>query len=433
MFMAKPKEGPQQHTTQPSSYDALTFTEKRPGSLQLATPPNPNTINSPKWVAITVLALLAVMFAALTLHTFQGTIDNKKPFATSTPTQTPQTVGNNLKMYTNGNLAFSFMYPLIWEIDDDVRKSDPDELQKTTFDIISKDKKSIFGTLYYYENPENISLQAFEQKRKEIEKSNQVQPVYQVGDKTTQNRHGLTIFRRDNTFCEPVICHVYIWPTNNRIYMLLNFTGKQEDQDNLFDTVVDTLKLTTTNTFIDNRLNFSFNYPSTAVVESIKGDAGTDITIENGTETVWLDVFIYPTDQDTIYTAQKVVKTLTFNGLIWNLHAESEFCEGMDNCGTIEPTYTTKYNGRIVTIHPYFDGENSPLIMHILSTFKMLDFGQNDKTYQCGFYTNKDLGRPDQACAVCGNGVCEAYEECTTNEYADMPCGKLYCEKDCKK
>jgi hypothetical protein len=57
-----------------------------------------------------------------------------------------------------------------------------------------------------------------------------------------------------------------------------------------------------------------------------------------------------------------------------------------------------------------------------------------DQTEKCAEYTN--LGKTINACATCGNNICEPYETCTSSvvgkDLSTADCGLLYCEQDCR-
>lgn len=58
-----------------------------------------------------------------------------------------------------------------------------------------------------------------------------------------------------------------------------------------------------------------------------------------------------------------------------------------------------------------------------------------DGSLSCAYYSRDD--EEIRACATCGDGVCEAYESCTsstiTDELTTNDCGPLYCPSDCEE
>lgn len=97
-----------------------------------------------------------------------------------------------------------------------------------------------------------------------------------------------------------------------------------------------------------------------------------------------------------------------------------------------------KSTGKLKTIHTQDElMENPPDLSaynQILSTFKFLDT-KNQLTQKCATYTRN--GQKINACATCGNGICEPFETCTATNFKDgvppLPeCGPLFCGKDCQ-
>ncbi len=68
----------------------------------------------------------------------------------------------------------------------------------------------------------------------------------------------------------------------------------------------------------------------------------------------------------------------------------------------------------------------------ILNTFKFIS-PSTTLDRRCGNYTYNSV--TEKRCAVCGNGICEQYETCTSSHCSNgactTDCGALYCPQDC--
>jgi hypothetical protein len=154
------------------------------------------------------------------------------------------------KTYINEQLGILFDYPPEWEVKPYMRAEVPNEVSRTVIDLAHHDSSGhevMLGTLYYYLNPEKLPLEAFELKRKQIEKSNLAPPVHSELDKVVKASNGHIAYYREQAFCEPIACQIYILPGEDIIYIFQNFQHpiqNQPNQNELFSEVISTFKFT---------------------------------------------------------------------------------------------------------------------------------------------------------------------------------------------
>lgn len=100
---------------------------------------------------------------------------------------------------------------------------------------------------------------------------------------------------------------------------------------------------------------------------------------------------------------------------IWVVPTENDYSPG------INYSYTVKDNPQAKNI-----------FNQILSTFKFTNIN-NVGQKKCAAYTKNGITK--EHCAICGNGICEDFERCTSSgcesDYYLPDCGILFCPEDC--
>ena len=165
---------------------------------------------------------------------------------TSSLRSTPSTETAHWKTYKNEQLEISFRYPNAWEAKSRPLSYEKGKISHEVVDLVFKNPKEYrthLASLYYYLNPNNLSLKSFEQERKQIEKSDLVPPIYLPSDEPRLLSNGLTAYYRKNVFCEPAKCEIYIIPFKNRVFVFYNFQYNQvPDQNHIFGQILSTFK-----------------------------------------------------------------------------------------------------------------------------------------------------------------------------------------------
>jgi hypothetical protein len=84
-----------------------------------------------------------------------------------------------------------------------------------------------------------------EQKRKQVEKSNLVPPLYSPDDELTTLSNATSIFYRKNEVCEPVECQIYILLYREKVFVFQNYQYRQlPSQNELFFQMLSTFEFT---------------------------------------------------------------------------------------------------------------------------------------------------------------------------------------------
>jgi hypothetical protein len=150
------------------------------------------------------------------------------------------------KTYINEQLGISFKYPNAWEVKSYPFSHEEEQISHEVLDLFfqdPKDHRTDIAYLYYYHNPKTLSLESFEQERRQVEKSDLVPPIYSPTDEPRLLPNGLTAYYRKNAICEPVECQIYTIPFKDKIFVFYNSQYNQVlNQNQIFDQVLSTFK-----------------------------------------------------------------------------------------------------------------------------------------------------------------------------------------------
>lgn len=164
----------------------------------------------------------------------------------------------NWKTYTSGEI--SFKYPQGWKVSS---SSSYFRLEITPNSYSGNGSSVIFLT--YYDNPNNLSLKAFDDANTGA--SGNSPGLYSPSNKQMALSDGTVVYFSENVACEPTACDSYIIPYKNKIYTVRS--GKPQvipNQKQILDQILSTFKFTETidtstwKTYKGNK--FTFAYPS---------------------------------------------------------------------------------------------------------------------------------------------------------------------------
>jgi len=113
---------------------------------------------------------------------------------------------------------------------------------------VGKEDKTI-SALNYYNNPENLTLEKFENKLMLEDQSGEHLKVYLPEDKKITLSSGESAYFRKDGFWEPLTCDLYIFPRNQKIYIWARYLqqtdhGTEFYQEDYFDQILSTFKFT---------------------------------------------------------------------------------------------------------------------------------------------------------------------------------------------
>jgi hypothetical protein len=191
--------------------------------------------NSPKWrkrLTIILLSVLLPIMSGLGVYWLGArqqqcsstdllTKPKHSQLPSTTPTQrhsvsptitTSQAASiGRWRTYKNEQLGILFHYPSDWKIKPYLPKYKQEGLMHRALDLLAQNNEhgpypgyqGYLGTLYYYDNPEHLPLQTLEQKRKQVEKSNLVPPLYSPDDELMTLSNATSIFYRKMRSANP--------------------------------------------------------------------------------------------------------------------------------------------------------------------------------------------------------------------------------------
>lgn len=150
------------------------------------------------------------------------------------------------KTYKNEELGISFKYPSDWNLQSRKVVQFPPELD---FMITLTANNRLVGTIDYYRNPENLSLEAFENYLIKTDKSGLHMPVFLTTDEAVTLANGATVYSR-RTLCGPPAideCQIYVFPYKDKILIFTDFLRynqviKLPAQNEVFDQILSTFR-----------------------------------------------------------------------------------------------------------------------------------------------------------------------------------------------
>ena len=172
--------------------------------------------------------------------------DAPGPIAT-TPSSSPDETAN-WKTYTNKEIGISFQYPNNWNakpyLTDD---NDGDLDMDSVVDLSPQDYQGVIVNLSYFENPNYLSLEEWDKKRKE--KAGIDFNLYEPTDLLLQTKISISSASyREKGVCGSSPCEIYTLQHGDKIYRLSSYKDisnskdKYPGQKKIFDQILSTFK-----------------------------------------------------------------------------------------------------------------------------------------------------------------------------------------------
>lgn len=216
---------------------------------------------------------------------YQSLSPTPSPYLNPTVSQMQILDTSDWKIYSNDELKISFKYPPDWIVDYtnssftsslcDMNKIDPtgspNPLVKfgscsgtgvtpsgsitmnVTLNIrpnsYQKDTSNQPIKLFYYSNPENLSIQNFNDKYLSETVAGDPVSIWSSSYRAVTNSSGINAYFDKEHYCVAV-CQIYVWPHANKIFVLKNFpitvvsVNGIASQNDIFNQIFATLKFT---------------------------------------------------------------------------------------------------------------------------------------------------------------------------------------------
>jgi hypothetical protein len=192
-------------------------------------------------------------------------------------------------------------------------------------------------------------------------------------------------------------------------------------------------------TYENTDLGVTFRYPSSFKMTETTQETNSRHTVflDSGQKRIAFDRVI---SDGTVPEYARADQTLEVNGIMWNVlttDKDDVVCDA-GNCGRVTPSYSFFQNGFQYSFYYYAD-DLQPVVEDILHSFRITtvqaEAPKNQPAPLCADYRRGT--EQVNACATCGNAVCEPYETCTSSgsngEIGTTDCGPLYCPLDCEQ
>jgi hypothetical protein len=194
-------------------------------------------------LAVFVVAVSGGVFITTTTQRYTSA----PPASIATPTLDPTA---QWKPYTNYQLGIAFRHPPSWVIESAARDRKGETFLHRVVALAVPNTHSaypptlMFGQVYYYDNPEHLPLHTFEQRRKQLDSSDRLPPVYQPDDEIKTLAHGIVVHYREKGVCESGACQLYIVPIRDKIYVFENHQYQVPGQNERFSQLISTVTFT---------------------------------------------------------------------------------------------------------------------------------------------------------------------------------------------
>lgn len=178
-----------------------------------------------------------------------------QPIVSPTPTPIDETA--NWKIYSNDKLKLSLKYPPNWTLSEYANK-DSEKIYRV-FDLKPQDEedKKIHSTINfrYYENPEELSIEDFEEKLGDNIEGVGNCGIYLPNDVMVKNSNGVNGYFREKGICEPLEAKFYTWVNKDKLFQLIDFRWFNSPEDKVISDIFKSVK------FLDQRSEQKYTCP----------------------------------------------------------------------------------------------------------------------------------------------------------------------------